>query len=357
MTEMKQVFDMVTRQIEPDRDSWRQLEERRWRSTRNRKVRALALAAVIVAAIALFASTALNRGKEGSAPATFAPSASGLAFTVVGLDGSVQSTIPGLPLGAGHPDVSPDGTRVAFVIQHGAESRIATVRLDGTGLLFITKDSISADRPRWSPDGSQLLFYRTDPPASRHLMVVNTDGTNVREIRGVRQPENVPPDWSPDGSLILYTSLASGRRDLATVPATGGPSQRLTLTPRVDDGPGTWSPDGSLIAYTRGEGLHAEVWLMNADGGGQHRLAWLPDKDAAAPEWSPDGSTIAFIGSVPGNLGGIGSVNARDSLYVVDVATGDVTEVLRGIASWTIFDSRATWLPDGKTLLVLTETP
>ena len=357
MAELTQVFEMVTKQIEPDLDAWRELEKRRRRSARNRKLGALAVAAVIVAAIALFAAKALNRGKEGSAPATEAPSRSGLAFTVVGLDGSIRGFLPWRPEGTVHPDVSPDGTMVAFAIEHGSGTQIATMRLDGTGLRIITSDSISADRPRWSPDGTRLLFYRRTDLAHLRLMVMDADGTNVREIRGTKNPEDVPPDWSPDGSLILYTSLTLGLRDLATVPATGGRSRLLTHTPLVDEGPGTWSPDGSSIAYTRRNNIRSEVWLMNADGSGAHRLVSLPDRDAAAPEWSPDGSTIAFIGYV--SLGAVltGPDAYTDAVYVVDVATGDVTEVLRPIADFEQYDSRATWLLDGDALLVLTETP
>ncbi len=57
-------------------------------------------------------------------------------------------------------------------------------------------------------------------------------------------------------------------------------------------------------------------------------------------------ASIAFIGYV--RIGAIlaGPDAYADAVYVVDVATGDVTEVLRGIASFEQYDSRATWLPD-----------
>jgi TolB protein len=310
----------------------------------------LAVAAVIMAGIALFAATAFHGGKEGSAPATVAPSGSRLSLTVVGLDGSIRSTIPGLPRSVVHPDISPDGVRVAFTIQDGAVSQIATMRLDGKGFQVISSGQFQADRPRWSPDGSQLLFNRVNNKNGiARLTVMNADGTNVREIRGTQSAQNVPADWSPDGSLILYTSGVGGSRNLATVPATGGTSHRLTTSRHLDEGPGAWSPDGSSIAFTRGNGFGYEVWLMNTDGSGQRRLASLPHRDAQAPEWSPEGSTIAFIGSG-------GSTAGSDGVYVVDVATGKVTEVLRGIASWGLYDSRATWLPDGNALLVLTQS-
>lgn len=356
MPDVNQLFRDATQHVRPATGALGRQLERQRRQARNRKMSALAVAAIIVAAIALFAANALNRSKDGSAPAV-PPGGSGFNFTVVGTDGSVRSVVP-VPFGALHSDVSPDGTRIAFVIKPGADSRIATMLMDGTQLRIITSDSVVADRPRWSPDGTELLFWEgSDLDNSLRLMVMNADGTNMREIPGTQSPANVPADWSPDGALILYASIEDGSDgawwDLATVPADGGDSHVLADTRQVDDAPGTWSPDGSLIAFKRQDMFGAEIWLMNADGSGQHRLVSLPRRDAQAPEWSPDGSMIAFIGTVTGSEESPGA----NSAYVVDVATGDVTKILHGIANYATYDTRATWLPDSDSVLVLTETP
>jgi Tol biopolymer transport system component len=316
-------------------------------------------------AIAMFAANALDRGGDGSAPA-IPPGGSRLSLTVVELDGSVQSSIL-LPRGAMTPAISPDGTRVAFVILDGPVTQIATMRLDGEGFRVITHGSSSVVRPRWSPDGTKLVFYRVDRSLSPrgfpllHLMVMNDDGTSVREIPGTHKPDDLPADWSPDGSLILYSSMfmAGGSLydDLATIPTSGGSSHRLTTTSRVDESGGDWSPDGRSIAFKRLDGGDWEIWVMDADGSGQRLLAALPDVNAEAPDWSPDGSMVAFIGSV----GGInGNGEGRGGAYVVDVATGEVTEVLHGIATGnldSIIDARPTWLPGGDALLVMTGSP
>ena len=364
MPDVNQLFRAATQNARPAPGALaRQLEAQR-RRARNRKTSALAIAAVIVAAIALFAATALNRGKDGSAPASVEPGNSGVSFTIVGLDGEIRSTIPDLPRGAAMPDVSPDGTSIAFTVQDGSVSRIAVMRLDGTGLHVITSGPISAERPRWSPDGSRLLFYRSQRKSGLlRLMEMNADGTDVRWIRGTSEIGDQTADWSPDGSLILYPDHSGSQRHLATVPASGGRFD-LISTGRAVVGDGTWSPDGRSIAFKRLNGplgildptsnANYELWLMNSDGSGRHRLVTLPSLNAEAPEWSPDGTKIAFIGSVDG-VGGIQSES--DAVYVVDVATGDVTEVFAGVAVGAGHDSRATWLPDGNALLVMTETP
>ena len=355
MPELREVFEMVTQQIEPDQDSWKEQGRLQRRSARNRKMGALAVAAVIMAVIALFAAKALNRSEKGTTPATVAPKGPGVAFTVVGLDGSVRSSIPGLP-GAATPDISPDGKTIAFTVSDRTIPQVATMRLDGTGFRILTNDPIAAKQPRWSPDGSQLLYYRVDGARVLHLMVMNADGTNLREIPGTHQTADFnPADWSPDGSQILYTSYRDGLPILATLPVTGGGTHFLNTGAGVPEVGGAWSPDGSSIAFTRGRvtpngALVFEVWVMNADGSGEHRLAALSGASAEAPAWSPDGSKVAFIGTEGGIYRGNGV------LYVVDVATGHVSEVLRGTATGRRHEDRPNWLPNGD-LLLLTERP
>jgi len=63
MSELREVFEMVTKQAEPDLDSWKQQEERQRRSSRNRKLGAL----VVAAAIALVAVVVvIQAGGEGT---------------------------------------------------------------------------------------------------------------------------------------------------------------------------------------------------------------------------------------------------------------------------------------------------
>jgi Tol biopolymer transport system component len=350
MPDVNQLFRAATQNARPAPGAFaRQLEAQR-RRARNRKIGAIAVAAVIAAIAALFTVKALNRGKEDLAPATQVPR-SAMAFAVVGLDGMIRGYLPWRPEGTVTPDISPDGKRVAFAIVKGTVSQIATMRVDRTGLRVITADSVSAIRPRWSPDGSQLLFFREGSDGIRRLMVMNADGSDVRQIRGTHYPGVSPPDWSPDGSLILYTSTASGV-DIATVPATGGRSRELT-SDAANEASAAWSPDGRSIAYKR-HGLYWEIWVMNADGSGQHRLVALPNANAEAPEWSPDGRKIAFIGSVGGILGnGTGPPGA---VYVVDVETGDLTKVVTNISVGVGFEGRASWMPDGDAVLVMVKT-
>ena len=68
MPELKEVFDMVTKQTEPEVDSWREQEQRQRQTARNRRIGAFALVAAIAAVAAVIAISAM-RPEIGTAPA------------------------------------------------------------------------------------------------------------------------------------------------------------------------------------------------------------------------------------------------------------------------------------------------
>lgn len=121
-------------------------------------------------------------------------------------------------------------------------SDIWTVRPDGSRLRQVTTIG-HADNPRWSPDGSRLLFVRSFPQAKRpknELWVINSSGAEPAQL--LPATDVVAADWSPDGSAI------------AVVRTTGGPG-------------------------------NMQLWLYGADGSSAHSLGQpFPGTDATV-DW------------------------------------------------------------------------
>ena len=71
---------------------------------------------------------------------------------------------------------------VAFSSNWDGNYNVYTIRTDGTGLTRLTDDLRGDVEPRWSPDGTQIAFMRSEPgfPWGYSLYVMNADGSGQR---------------------------------------------------------------------------------------------------------------------------------------------------------------------------------
>jgi Tol biopolymer transport system component len=87
-------------------------------------------------------------------------------------------------------------------------SEIWTIRSDGTALVRMT-DVGHAEGPKWTPDGSRLLFIRRYPSTGRQSEVWTADATGGQSRRLVAERDIVAADWSPDGSRLAVITQGS----------------------------------------------------------------------------------------------------------------------------------------------------
>ena len=115
----------------------------------------------------------------------------------------------------GDPQVSPDGSRVAFVRvtvnekKEGYDTSIWTVPISGGDQPRQLTTGKHDGAPRWSPDGRYLLFVRAtekdgkpEPPQLSILSMAGGDSFSFTDLpKGAGDPK-----WSPDGKAIAFTS-------------------------------------------------------------------------------------------------------------------------------------------------------
>jgi TolB protein len=201
---------------------------------------------------------------------------------------------------------------------------------DGSGLVALTHDqSIDDVQPAWSPDGSVIAFTsetrHRDGGSASDIYLIDPDGTDLVNLTRTPELWESSPAWSPDGTRILFQ--AAGTSSGLYVMNADGTRPTLLASDGISTGNGSWSPDGSQIVFEafvpEQEGY--DLALIDADGSGRTRLTDLPGSEHS-PSWSPDGMRIVFQYRPPG-YSYWGPV--KSELYTVNPDGTGLTEISR----------------------------
>ena len=170
----------------------------------------------------------------------------------------------------------------------GGSAQLVVRSADGSDPRTIGDLSISTSRLSIAPDGSEAVFDHGLGEGSGQLEVIELSTGATHPIFSVAQPQG--PDWSPDGSTIVF-STDSGA--LFTIPATGAAAGAAVR----DEGDGrflegsqaSWSPDGDSLVAVDDAG---EVFVVEVGGTSPaRRLTSIGD--AGWTDWGPDGIVVS----------------------------------------------------------------
>ncbi len=231
----------------------------------------------------------------------------------------------------GEPGVA--DTRIAFVSREGRNKELYVMDLDGASARALTNDRSIALSPAWSPDGSLILFstYRDGGPP--HLYVVPAAGGRLYQV-SARPGLNTSPAYSPDGRDIACTLSKDGNSEIYLLDARGGNPRRLTDNRAIDTSP-SWSPTGREIAFTSDRGGSPQVYVMDRTGANARRLTYEVDY-TDSPAWSPKGDLIAFVTRTAGGF----------DIYVCRADGTGARPVVTGGSN-----ENPHWSPDGRHLV------
>jgi TolB protein len=191
-------------------------------------------------------------------------------------------------------------TEIAFVSDRSGDKEIYVMDADGANLRRATTHKSLNMFPDWSADGTSIVYtsYRHQ---SRPFLYMLTRGRRspgriLRDLKGAQYRAV----FDPSGDRLALVMSVDGATEIFSVGRGGRNLQRLTHTQALEVGP-TWSPDGSQIAFVSDRAGAPQIYVMDSDGGNVRRLTFNGGYNAS-PAWSPDGKWIAYESRVGGQM-------------------------------------------------------
>jgi Tol biopolymer transport system component len=210
------------------------------------------------------------------------------------------------------PRWSPDGSRLLYSAPGGSDQfgndlglDLWLINSDGTGIKNISHHAGDDTGPSWSPDGRFVAFTSTRVNDLRQVFVMEAacldedegacwdiEGRNISAGYAVEYG----PAWSPTGGDIAVSASINGApgRILLRGPIPGQPTRFDPSDQIIGAEDLAWSPDASLIAFTWKQPTMNEIWLVRISDRGANPIKLTNSLGNKEPVFSPDGQWIAF---------------------------------------------------------------
>ena len=242
------------------------------------------------------------------------------------------------------PRVSPDGSRVAFVLRsvdqerNKSVGRIAVVPTSGEQPMLVwTSGPGSESDPKWTPDGSAIGFVSTRDDGRSQIYRLSIHGGEATPVTRLGQGSLLDWAWSPDGERVAVLFRPTDPE--ATTEANDERKKsHLSTPPRIIE---------RLRWRTEGRGFHGQepTQLLVVDCKANETVAHVvgDNRDVSDLSWDPSGNQIAMVVSVADDPD---RTQSDDGFLFVDIASGEnrIVNPLRGPKSRPVFSADGRWI-------------
>lgn len=233
-------------------------------------------------------------------------------------------------------------SKVAFISERTGHKEIYVGDLFFGEVRQITRDNAQALTPRWSADGSRIVytsFYKSGFPDIFQIDMSTFQRTNLASFKGT----NSGARFSPNGRYMAMVLSGEGNPEIYVSQNNGKNPSRLTRTDAVEASP-CFSPDSSRLVYTSDAAGGPQLYILPVTGGVPSRISTGLSSYCAEPDWSRGNpNKIAFTHRVGRGY----------QIAVYDLSTRAGNQVSK--ASYDGIEP--CWLADGRHLLYTARTP
>ena len=244
-----------------------------------------------------------------------------------------------------NPALSPDGSWIAVDASRAGPRRIWLFDQRGRNPRQLTSDvseAVAHIRPRWSPDGTKIVFQNVE----RVKFDIRTIDLRTGEMDWLTDDmvQDVYPVWSPSGGEIFFSSFRSGGLNLWSLSASArlGADRTSQLTTGAgQDVHAAVSPDGRQLVYASMR-LNADIWRLPVDPStgkpaGNPEALIVSSREDSRGAWSSDGRRIAFNSDRGGEM----------NVWVFSIQDKSLVQLTHGVGG----DFQPNWSPDGRSIV------
>jgi dipeptidyl aminopeptidase/acylaminoacyl peptidase len=224
-------------------------------------------------------------------------------------DGSEPFQLTQTPKGnSNSPQFTPDSKWISFLADRGNKTQLYLISVFGGEAFPITKEEEGIGNYRWSPDGKQVAFTRTDPESKNEKSTKERYGAYGVEGEEFRQNHLWVLPFHLDSIQLAGLRPCYPARKDSTSKDSSSSCFELPKAIRLTEGKFSvggfdWSPDSKQIAFTKlpdpliNSGVHADIAILNLADKKWETIISNPAGDFFQ-SWSPDGKALLYYSTM-----------------------------------------------------------